>query len=95
MNKMDLDLIKANSTIDSSNTSDYGLYYRNIHLAGWFTPICYHQHLSKSIGCVSISNKREKVECIRQSKVLRPIKRTTKHHYHTVQVKRKDKLILY
>ena len=93
MNKIDFDLIKVNSTIDSSNTSDYGLYYRNIHLAGWFTPICYHQHLSKSIGCVSISNKREKVECIIQSKVLRPIKRTTKHHYHTVQVKRKEENI--
>ena len=93
MNKMDFDLIKANSTIDSSNTSDYGLYYKNINLAGWFTPICYHQHMYKSIGCVSISNKREKVECIIQSKVLRPIKRTTKHHYHTVQVKRKEENI--
>ena len=93
MNKIDFDLIKANSTIDSSNTSDYGLYYRNIHLAGWFTPICYHQHLSKSIGYVSMSNKREKVERIIQSKVLRPIKRTTKHHYHTVQVKRKEENI--
>ena len=92
MNKIDFDLIKANSTIDSVSTSDR-LYYRHIHLAGWFTPICYHNHLPKSIGCVSISNKREKEECIIQSKVLRPIKKTTKNHYHTISVKRKEENI--
>lgn len=91
MNKTDFDLIKANTcTIDNVNTSDYGLYYQNIHLSIWFTPIYYHRHLSKSMGCISISSKKEKEECVIRSKVLYPINMIRKNRYHTIQVKRKE-----
>ena len=50
------------------------------------------QGLSLKNTAIMIYKEKKKEECIIQSKVLRPIKRTTKNHYHTISVKRKEEL---